>query len=399
MPGRDSKLGQMPKGIWMLGFVSLLMDVSSELIHSLLPLFLVTGLGVSMLTLGLIEGVAEATALMVKVFSGALSDYWGRRKPLALFGYGLGAAAKPLFALADSAGLVLGARLIDRFGKGIRGAPRDALVADIAPVHLRGTAYGLRQALDTVGSFLGPLLAIALMLVLANDFRLVFWFATLPAVLCVALLLFGVQEPERAERLHRANPISRHQLQALGAGYWSVVVLGSVFTLARFSEAFLILRAQEGGLPLAWAPLVLMAMSLSYALFALPFGALSDRYPHSRLLVLGLLVLMAADLLLAQFDRGMGFWLGVGLWGLHMAITQGLFATMISQQAPAALRGTAFGVFNLFSGLSLLLASVLAGWLWQTLGAPATFISGAAIAVLALVLIGLQRWQAPLTSP
>jgi len=386
---------RMPASIWALGFVSLLMDISSELIHSLLPVFLVTGLGASMLVVGLLEGAAEATALIVKVFSGALSDWWGRRKPLAVLGYSLGALTKPLFALATTVEPVVAARLLDRVGKGIRGAPRDALVADIAPPELRGAAFGLRQSLDTVGAFLGPLLAMALMLVWANDFHAVFWVAVIPAFLCVALLVLGVQEPERPAGTPRTNPIRRENLRRLPPAYWSVVGIGAVFTLARFSEAFLVLRAQQGGLPLAWVPLVLIVMNLIYALGAYPFGKLADAVDHRKLLAWGLVLLIGADLLLAWSDRGLYVWSGVVLWGLHMAMTQGLLATMVADTAPADLRGTAFGMFNLVSGVAMLLASVLAGLLWDQWGASWTFTGGALISLAALVLILLGR-RAPL---
>ncbi len=387
---------RMPAGIWALGFVSLLMDISSELIHSLLPVFLVTGLGASMLVVGLLEGAAEATALIVKVFSGALSDWWGRRKPLAVLGYSLGALSKPLFALATTIEPVIAARLLDRVGKGIRGAPRDALVADIAPPALRGAAFGLRQSLDTVGAFLGPLLAMGLMLVWANDFHAVFWVAVIPAFLCVALLVLGVQEPERPAGAPRTNPIRRENLRRLAPAYWWVVGIGAVFTLARFSEAFLVLRAQQGGLPLAWVPLVLIVMNLIYALGAYPLGKLADRVDHRKLLAWGLVLLIAADGLLAWSDRGLFVWGGVVLWGLHMAMTQGLLATMVADTAPADLRGTAFGMFNLVSGLSMLLASALAGLLWDQWGAASTFVAGAAFCVVALVLLALRRPAPPL---
>jgi MFS family permease len=376
---------RLPSGIWALGLVSLLMDLSSELIHSLLPVFLVTSLGVSMLTVGLLEGAAEATALVVKVFSGSLSDYFGRRKPLAVLGYGLGALSKPLFALATTAGAVFTARMIDRVGKGIRGAPRDALVADLAPEDRRGAAFGLRQALDTVGAFLGPALAIGLMLLWANDFRMVFWVAVIPAVLCVLLLVFGVKEPDRPPGApRRLNPITRDNLRRLGAAYWWVVGLGAVFTLARFSEAFLVLRAQQGGLDIAWAPLVLIAMNLVYSAAAFPLGHLADRVDHRALLAAGLVLLIAADLCLAMADRGPLLWAGIGLWGLHLAMTQGLLAAMVADSAPAELRGTAFGMFNLASGVALLAASLVAGLLWDRLGAPATFLAGAAFGTVAL---------------
>ena len=381
---------RLPASIWALGFVSLLMDVSSEMIHSLLPVFLVTSLGVSMLAVGLIEGAAEATALVLKVFSGVLSDWWGRRKPLAVLGYGLGALSKPLFAIAPTVGLVVTARLIDRVGKGTRGAARDALVADLAPPGMRGAAFGLRQSLDTVGAFLGPLLAMGLMLLWANDFRAVFWVAVIPAALCVALLLVGVQEPERAASAMRTNPIRRENLRRLGGAYWWVVALGAVFTLARFSEAFLVLRVQQGGLPLAWTPLVLVLMNVVFALGAYPLGKLADSTRHTTLLAWGLVVLIAADALLAFSDRGAAAWLGIALWGLHMAMTQGLLATMVADTAPADLRGTAFGMFNLVSGVALLVASGLAGLLWDRLGASATFGAGILFATLALAGVLVQ---------
>jgi MFS family permease len=377
-------LYQIPAGVWVLGFVSMLMDISSEMIHSLLPLFMVTALGASALSVGLVEGLAEATALIVKVFSGTLSDYLGKRKGLAVFGYALGALSKPLFALAPGMGMVLSARLLDRMGKGIRGAPRDALVADITPPQLRGAAFGLRQSLDTVGAFLGPLLAVGLMLLWADDFRAVFWLAVIPGLMAVMLLFLGLREPEPEKAERRSNPIRRENLKRLGASYWWVVGIGAVFTLARFSEAFLVLRAQQGGIPLALVPLVMVAMNVIYALSAYPFGRLSDKMNHRTLLALGLIVLILADLVLASSSHWGVVLAGVALWGLHMGITQGLLAAMVAHAAPADLRGTAYGFFNLVSGIAMLLASALAGLLWDRLGASFTFFAGAGFCVAAL---------------
>ncbi len=382
---------KMPRGIWMLGFVSLLMDISSEMIHSLLPLFMVGTLGISALMVGAIEGLAEATALVVKIFSGALSDYLGKRKGLAVFGYALGALTKPFFALASSAGLILAARLTDRVGKGIRGAPRDALVADIAPPELRGAAFGLRQSLDTVGAFAGPLLAVGLMLLWQDDFRAVFWVALIPGLLAVVLLVFGVHEPVHAASGTRRNPISRANLSRLSAPYWWVVAVGGLFTLARFSEAFLVLRAQQGGMALALIPLVMVAMNIVYSLSAYPFGKLSDRVSHTRLLVIGLFVLIAADLVLASSAHWGTVLAGVALWGIHLGMTQGLLATMVADTAPADLRGTAYGFFNLISGLAMLLASVCAGFMWDVYGASSTFYAGAAFCLLTLVLLASRQ--------
>jgi MFS family permease len=395
-PAAAARESRLPLAIWSLGFVSLLMDVSSELIHSLLPVFLVASLGASALTVGLIEGAAEATALIVKVFSGVLSDFWGKRKPLAVLGYSLGALSKPLFALAASSGMILAARLIDRVGKGIRGAPRDALVADIAPPDLRGAAFGLRQALNTVGAFLGPLLGMGLMLLWANDFRAVFWVAVIPGFLAVALLVFGVREPDAAPGKSAGAPIRRENLRRLSADYWWVVGIGAIFTLARFSEAFLILRAQQGGLALAFAPLVLMGMNAVYALSAYPFGKLSDRVSHTTLLCIGLVLLIAADALLAYSNHWTWVWAGISLWGLHMGMTQGLMARMVADTAPADLRGTAFGCFNLASGLAMLVASVVAGLLWDGFGASWTFVAGAAFSAITLVAMAARTRKARL---
>jgi len=382
----------IPRSIWMLGFVSLFMDVSSELIHSLLPVFMVSSLGASVFAVGIVEGIAESTALIVKVFSGAISDYLGKRKVLAVIGYGLGAASKPIFALAMSVNWVLAARFMDRIGKGIRGAPRDALVADLVPPEIRGAAYGLRQSLDTVGAFLGPLLGVGLMLLWAGDFRTVFWFAVLPAVIAVLLLMFGVEEPAGGAAPRKAaSPIQWKTLGEFGGAYWLVVVAGGVFTLARFSEAFLILRAQQQGLPDTYAPLVFVLMNIVYALAAYPVGKLADRMSHVTLLGAGLIVLIIADLVLANAQGLAVIALGVGLWGLHLGLTQGLLATMVADTAPAHVRGTAFGFFNLASGVAMLIASALAGLLWDKLGAAVTFYTGGVFSLVALVLLALGK--------
>ena len=387
MPMTQTKghLRQIPKSIWVLGFVSLLMDVSSEMIHSLLPLFMVTTLGTSVLAVGLIEGVAEATALIVKIFSGVLSDYLGQRKRLALLGYALGAFTKPLFAIATSSGLILSARIIDRVGKGIRGAPRDALVAEIAPAHLRGAAFGLRQSLDTVGAFLGPLLAVGLMILWANDFRTVFWVAVIPGLLAVLLLFLGVTEPKQNHTNHRINPISKANLKRLNAAYWWVVIIGALFMLARFSEAFLVLKGQQSGIPIAYTPLIMVAMNIIYAATAYPFGKLSDRLSHTRLLAFSLIILIAADLVIANSHHWSTLLFGLTLWGIHMGITQGLLAALVAATSPKDLLGTAYGFFNLMSGIALLVASALAGLVWDLYGSSATFYAGAVFCGLTLV--------------
>jgi MFS family permease len=389
---------KIPQGVWILGFVSLLMDISSELIHSLLPMFMVGTLGASALTVGVIEGLAESTALIVKIFSGMWSDYIGKRKGLAVFGYALAALTKPLFAIAPTAAVVLAARLLDRIGKGIRGAPRDALIADLVPSEMRGAAFGLRQSLDTVGAFVGPLLAVGLMLLWADDFRKVFWVAVIPAIACVALLMFGLREPEHAEGEKRTNPIQRANLRRLDGAYWWVVIIGAAFSLARFSEAFLVLRAQQSGVATALVPLMMVAMNAVYSLCAYPFGKLSDRVSHRLLLALGLLILIGADSALALSSHWIGVLAGIILWGVHLSITQGLLAAMVAHTAPADLRGTAYGVFNLVSGIAMLIASVLAGLLWEKAGAASTFYTGAGICVATLLLLIVSKPVSPTSS-
>lgn len=372
--------------MWALGLVSLLMDISSEMIHALLPVYLVTVLGTSALTVGIIEGIAEATASITKVFSGALSDWLGKRKLLAAIGYGLAAFTKPIFPLAPTVGWLIAARFVDRVGKGIRGAPRDALVADISPAHLRGASFGLRQSLDTIGAFLGPLLAIGLMWLTADHFSAVFWIAVIPAFLSLGLILVAVQEPDRPKDLRRVRmPLHRHELGRLDATYWWVVVVAAVFTLARFSEAFLVLRAQSIGMPLMLVPVVLVIMNIAYSVSAFPIGVLSDRVDRVTLLILGLLLLLAADVVLAFANGIVEVGIGVVLWGLHMGFTQGLLAALIADTAPAELRGTAFGMFNLVTGLVLLIASIIAGALWDVTGPQGTFLAGAGFTVLTLV--------------
>jgi MFS family permease len=364
------------------------------MIHALLPVYLVTVLGTSMVTVGVIEGIAEATASITKIFSGALSDWLGKRKLLAVLGYGLAAFTKPVFPLAPSVSWLIGARFVDRVGKGIRGAPRDALVADIAPAHLRGASFGLRQSLDTVGAFLGPLLGIGLMWWTADNFKAVFWVAVVPAFLAFALMIFAVREPPRPEGLRKVhNPISLAEIKRLGASYWWVVGIATVFTLARFSEAFLILRAQGVGLPIMLVPAVLVVMNVVYALAAYPAGVASDRMNRTTLLVVGSALLIAADLALASLPSIGGVALGVVLWGLHMGLTQGLFAALVADASPPELRGTAYGFFNLLTGVAMLAASVIAGALWDVTGPKGTFVAGACFGFLALVGLLAVRGQ------
>ncbi|HHT8903431.1 MFS transporter [Burkholderia cenocepacia] len=382
----------IPRTVWALGFVSLFMDLSSELVHALLPVYLVTTMGMSVAALGVLEGAAEATAMIVKVFSGAISDWLGRRKGLLLLGYGLAALTKPLFPLAGTPAVVVTARLLDRVGKGIRGAPRDAMVADVAPPEIRGACFGLRQSMDTIGAFLGPSLAIVLMFWFADHIRTVMWFAVVPTFIAIGVIAFGIDESSHVPvRRTFQPPLHWRALREFPARYWFVVVIGATFTLARFSEAFLVLRAQQTGLDLAWIPAVMVVMSLAYSLSAYPVGILSDRLDRRLLLAIGMALLIAADLLLGIGKSIPSMFIGVAVWGLHMGFTQGILATMVSETSPATLRGTAFGVFNLASGMCMLPASAIAGGLWERFGASVTFLAGAALVAIPLCLC----WFAP----
>lgn len=395
MPEQSNSLlrwREIPGSVWALGLVSLFMDSSSELIHALLPLYLVSVLGASTLDVGIIEGIAEATAATTKVFSGVLSDYIGERKWLSAAGYGLAALSKPIFPLATSIGWVVAARFIDRVGKGIRGSPRDALIADLTPDDLRGTSYGLRQTLDTIGAVLGPALAILFMALLADNFRAVFWIAVIPAFVAVAIIVLFVREPKRAQHAKRLkSPLSRAELARLDTGYWIVVGVAGIFTLARFSEAFLLLRAKSVGMPVVLVPTVMVVMNMIYAFSAWPAGALSDTIGRYRLLIGGFALLIVADLILALGGSVAAVMAGVAVWGLHMGLTQGLLQALVADTAPVNLRGTAFGVFNLVSGIAMLAASVIAGGLWDWIGPDGTFLAGAGFTAIALAALPIAH--------
>jgi MFS family permease len=390
-PTRSS--ARFPRNVWILGFVSLLMDLSSEIYHALLPLFITVTLGLPAVALGAIDGIAEATASFAKLASGRMSDRSRRRKPLILAGYGLAALSKPLFPLASGAAEVMGARFADRLGKGIRGAPRDGMIADETQPEIRGRAYGLRQALDTVGALIAPLAAIGLMILLAGNIRAVFWIAVIPALLCFLLAWLALKE--------QAAPQSEDGLRTpFFAGFRDLdkptrrlIAVGFLFTLARFSEAFLILRGFDVGLSATWSPLVLVLFNLAFLALAYPAGSLSDRMSPKAILMVGMAVLIAANLVLAQPIGFPGLAVGVALWGAHMALTQGIFARLIADVAPPHLRATSFGAFYFVGGIGTLLASLGAGFLWDRQGPDATFIAGAGIAAVAMAMLSLLPEQ------
>ena len=378
-------LVSIPRSIWALGFVSLFMDASSELIHSLLPVFMVSTLGASMIFVGIVEGIAEATSLIVKIFSGTLSDYLRKRKLLTVIGYGMSTFTKPFFPLANTIGLVLSARFVDRIGKGIRDAPRDAMMGDIAPPEIRGTCFGLRQSLDTVGAFLGPLLAICGMLLLSDNIRAVLWIAIIPAFIAFIILIIGVKEPKIHHHEKIKIKIKIKDIYKIGSAYWQLVAVAGVLTLARFSEAFLILKAKDTGLSIAFVPLVMVAMNFIYAFAAYPAGIISDKVNRKTILLIGIVFLIIADIVLGFTSNLWMLTLGIIFWGMHMAFTQGLLATMVTDTTPQELRGTAYGVFNFVCGIAMLFSSIIAGVLWSRYGSSLAFFTGAMFSTIAFI--------------
>jgi MFS family permease len=364
----------------MLGLVSLLMGASSYMIISILPVFLVTVLGATVTSVGWIEGIAEATNSVAKIFSGTLSDRLGRRKSLVVLGYALAAFVKPVFAVAGDVATILFARFADRLGKGLRDAPRDALIADELPVRTRGAGYGLRIALFTIGCVCGPLLASLILFASGDDFRLVFWIAVIPALLSVAVLVFGVAEVRQD---NGDLTFALRDLRRMPALLWGTIAVATMLALARFSQAFLLLKAKQVGVDAAMVPLFMTLMGLVYGIAAFPCGALADRIDRRVQIRVGIGVLFGCYLVLATATDPWQAALGAALWGLQMGIIEGLMAAAISDAAPANLRGTAFGLYYFCTGLASLAASVAAGILWAQGGPALTFTIGAAVAVLA----------------
>jgi len=383
----------IPRNVWALGIVSLLMDLSSEMILSILPIFLVTGLGISVLSLGLIEGLAEGVASVIKAFSGALSDYLKKRKILVVIGYGLSTITKPFFALASTATWIFAARFVDRLGKGIRGAPRDSLIADSTSTKIRGTAYSLRQALDTLGALLGPILAIVILFLTTNNFRLVLWFAVIPAVLCIVVLIFGVKEPTLKKNIPRKKSYFLfNNFLKITPVIWLFFLTVFILNLGHFSEAFLLLRSQEIGLKVSFIPIIFVVMNAAYAIVAVPVGHLADKVGFFMLIVYGFLILVLSDIILA-LTNGLG-WMFVGIifWGIHLGMTQGLLLAMIAKLSPSKLRGTSFGLFHAITGIALLIASLLAGYLWQYHDSNYIFFLSAIITSIGIVVFIIWHW-------
>lgn len=382
-------LKKIPKSVWALGFVSLFMDVSSELIHSLLPIFLVSSMGASLTFVGLVEGVGESTALIVKIFSGSLSDLLQRRKIFVVTGYTLSALTKPLFPLAASLSMVFTARILDRIGKGIRDAPRDALISDLVSEDNRGASFGLRQTLDTIGAIVGPLLAIVLMIWFASNIRLVFWVAVIPATIAVVLVMFTIAESKDVKVAAKNPKITLYVkgIESIGYRYWILIAIGAFLTLARFSEAFLVLKTKAVGMPLNWIPIIMIIMNIAFVFSALPSGIISDISGRSRILIIGILLLGLSCLLLAQAADPFMTILGVILWGLHMGLTQGLLSAMVADVTPIALRGFGYGMFYFVCGITTLLSSVLAGIVGDQFGMNMIFYVGAGFSIMTLILL------------
>jgi MFS family permease len=385
IPAPSTLHKNVPHSVWFLGFVSLFADINSKMIQSTLPLFLVSTLGVNLATVGLIEGIAESTASVLKVFSGALSDYWRKRKGLAIAGYGISALVAPIFALAPNVFWVFVGRFADRVGKGIRVAPRNALVADATPPQHRGAAYGLRQSLDTIGAFSGPLLA-TLFLALGQGYRTIFWISLIPALIGVALLIIGVREPARSPKPSQ-NPLQWAVLRELGHGYWILAIAALLFNLGNSSDAFLLLRAQQSGIAPTFVPLAFVVMNFTYGISAYPIGILSDRIGRYGLLIASFLVFALVYLGFAFAQFPWQVWMLLGCYGIYLGMSQGVLLAIVADQVPAESRGTAFGMINLLIGMALLPASLMAGILWQQVSPQATFLLGSGFALAAALLL------------
>ena len=397
-----SSIRKVPRNIWALSLTSFFRDVASEMLVHLLPLFLANVLGIRTAVIGLIEGIAETTASLMKIYSGWLSDRLGRRKELTVAGYGLAALATPLLLIARSWPAVLLYRFIDRLGKGIRTAPRDALIADsITPEH-RGVAFGLHRAADTGGAFVGLLLAMWLVWrsqlgewqLTAETFRTIVWWAMIPATLAVLAVALGVKEVVKPRPKGASPP--RFTLSGLGQPFQRFLLVMILFTLGNSTDAFLVLRAQSSGASVVMVLAMIAGFNLVYTLLATPAGALSDRVDRRKVVIGGWLLYALVYLGFALAGQAWHFWLLYGLYGVYYAMTEGVAKALVADFVPAARRGTAYGVYNAAVGLTVLPASVIAGILWQGLGAwmgfghAAPFLFGGLLALLASVL--LWRW-------
>ncbi len=383
----------LPATVWILGIASLLNDVSTEIIHSVLPLYMVTALGASFIAVGLLEGTAEALASVLKVGAGGLSDLLGKRKALVVSGYALSTLVKGCYALAGDMTMVMIARLGDRVGKGIRVGPRDALVADSTSPEQRGAAYGLRQSLDTVGAVIGPGLSFVLLSLWHMDYKNIFAIAIVPGIIAVLLLLIGVREPEKRESKSDDKKLHKDLLKRLSPAYWSLVVVSFLFNLGNSSDAFILLKGKEAGLALGMVPLMLVVMNVFYAACAYPAGKLSDKLGRVAMLRVGLLFYALVYLGFAFCNTQWQVWTLMALYGVQLGLTQGTLLALVSDVTDADTRGTAFGMISLVTGLALLPASLIAGFLWQNVGSWATFGAGTVCSVVALIVFSI--WYRP----
>ena len=392
-PGPNAPVPRrLPRQVAILGVISLLTAMSSAMVYGLLPVFLVKVLGASTASVGVIEGIAEAMMSLARIFSGRASDWMGRRKPLVLLGYAVSAVNKVMFPLAGTVSIVFAARVIDRIGKGLRDAPRDAFMTDVTPAKVRGSGFGLRLAFYTTGFVIGPLAAMEVMQLSGDNFRLVFWLAVIPAVLAIIILIFGITEHASTKFVPRPLLLRRSEFALFTGAFWWAIAVASLLSLARFSYAFLILKAYGIGVDAAYVPIVLVLMHLVYAAAAYPFGVLADHMDRRLQLGIGAAILIAADMVLATANVGWMAAIGAGLWGLQMAATQGLLSASVADAAPEELRGTAFGIYDMSVGLATFVASAAAGALWMVGGSPLAFGFSGLIAAAAILLL-LFQWM------
>jgi MFS family permease len=380
----DQKICSLHRNIFFTGVVSFFMDFSSEMVYPLVPIFLSSVLGVQKSVIGLIEGIAESTASLLKVFSGWLSDRLGHRKWLMVIGYGISTLSRPLVATAPNWGQVLASRFMDRFGKGIRNAPRDALIAESCEDLRLGRSFGFHRGMDTLGAVVGPAVAFGLLTYFNGQYRLVFWLSMIPGALAVLTIIFFIREIRVCPILEAERP--KLGWKSFSGSYKFFIVVATLFSLGNSSDVFLILRAQNVGVPVAVIPLVYLTYNVIYSLGALPAGILSDRIGPKPIIFLAFIFFGFIYLGFAKASQPSHIWWLFIFYGIFMAMTEGVQKAFLTTLIPKEFKATGFGLYNTLIGLAVLPASLIAGILWDRLGPQATFLYGTATAWLAAFL-------------
>ena len=372
------------RNVFIAGLVSFFMDVSSEMIYPLVPLFLSNVLGVNKSIIGLIEGIAESTASLLKVFSGWFSDRIGNRKWLMAAGYSISTLSRPIVSLATGWQHILGSRFMDRFGKGIRTAPRDAIIAESSEKTHLGRAFGLHRSMDTMGAVVGPALAFLLLGLFSNNYRMVFWLSIIPGTIAVLLIIFFITEKKKVSLPHSDRP--KLTLKHFDWRFKFFVVIAAVFAIGNSSDVFLILRAQQVGVPIVMIPVVYLLFNLVYSLSSIPAGIAADRFGKKRVILLGFILFAILYYGFAIAKDTTAIWVLFGFYGLFMGLTEGIQKAFLATIIPPDFKATAFGVYNSAVGIAMFPASLIGGWLWDHVSPSATFYFGSITAGLSAIL-------------